>query len=64
MIVLRAVILVFVDFIVFVVFVVFIVGLRNCVGLARKCTSRCAMYRRYKFSSIVGKLLIVNILQL
>jgi len=43
--------------------VVIVFGLRNCIGLDRKCTSRCAMYRRYKFTSIKGKLLILNVLQ-
>jgi len=62
-IVLRAVIVVIVVIIVIVVFEVIVVSLRNCVGLDRKCTSRCAMYRRYEFASIGGKLLGGNVLQ-
>ena len=63
MIVLRAVIVVIVVIIVIVIFEVIVVGLRNCVSLDRKCTSPCAMYRRYVFASNQGKLLGGNVLQ-
>jgi len=61
---LSIIIVLWVVIIVFVVIVAIVVGLRNWVDLNLKCTSRWTMYRRYKFTSIHGNHLIVNVIQL